>query len=128
MKAGNDAGPLAAGIFYLLIGPIIWAAHLLLVYGLRSALCALRADAMIAADPFVISALVSAITAVSMAALALALMLPRQVARLLRFNAAAKTDRRFANSVMRLLAALSFAGVTWAGAMAMFLDRCDQLR
>jgi hypothetical protein len=53
---------------------------------------------------------------------------PRQVARLLRFEAAAETDRRFATSVMRLLTALSFAGVTWAGSVALFLDPCAQLR
>jgi hypothetical protein len=128
MKAGNDAGPLAGGIFYLLIGPIIWTAHLLLVYGPQSTLCAFRTDGMIAVDPFVISALVSIITAVSIAALALVLWRPRQVARLLRFDAAARTDRRFATSVMRLLTALSLAGVTWAGAVALFLDPCDQLR
>jgi hypothetical protein len=128
MKAGNDSGPLAGGILYLLVGPIIWAAHLLLVYGPQSALCAFRADGMITVAPFVITALVGVLTVISMAALALILWRPRQVARLLRFNAAAEADRRFAISVTRLLTALSFAGVTWAGAVALFLDPCAQLR
>jgi hypothetical protein len=83
---------------------------------------------MIEVAPFVITALVGALTVISMAALALILWRPRQVARLLRFDAAAETDRRFAISVMRLLTALSFAGVTWAGAVALFLDPCAQLR
>src|SRR5918995_3628146 len=108
MKAGNDAGPLIGGIFYLLVGPIIWAAHLVLVYGPQSALCAFRADGMIAVAPFVITALVGVLTVISMAALALVLWRPRQIARLLRFEAAAESDRRFAISVTRLLAALSF--------------------
>lgn len=128
MKAGNDAGPLAGGIFYLLIGPVIWAAHLLLVYGPQSALCAFRADGMIAVAPFVITALVGVLTVISMAVLALVFWRPRQVARLLRFEAAEETDRRFSISVMRLLTALSFAGVTWAGAVVLFLDPCAQLR
>lgn len=128
MKAGNDASPLAGGIFYLLVGPIIWAAHLLLVYGPQSALCALRADGVITIAPLAVTALVGVLTVMSMAALALVLWRPRQVARLLHFETAAESDRHFAISVMRLLTALSFAGVTWAGAVALFLDPCAQLR
>ena len=116
------------GIFYLLMGLVIWAAHLLLVYGPQSALRAFRANGMIAVAPFAITALVGVLTVISMAALALVMWRPRQVARLLRFEAAAETDRRFATSVMRLLTALSFAGVTWAGSVALFLDPCAQLR
>jgi hypothetical protein len=126
MKAGNDSGSLAGAIFYMLVGPIIWAAHLLLVYGPQSALCVFRADGMILA-PLAITALVGVLTVISMAALALILWRPRQIARLLRFEAA-ESDRRFAISVTRLLTALSFAGVTWAGAVALFLDPCAQLR
>ncbi|KXF76599.1 hypothetical protein ATN84_11100 [Paramesorhizobium deserti] len=128
MKAGNDAGPVAGAILYLLIGPIVWAAHLLLVYGPQSALCAFRITGTAAVDPWLISVLVAGVTVIAMAAVGLTLWRPRRMARLFRFNAASDGDRSFVISVMRILGVLSLFGIAWAGATTLLLDPCAQLR
>jgi len=128
MKAGNDSAPIAGAILYLLAGPIIWAAHLLLVYGPQSALCAFRVTGMAAAEPWLISALVAGVTVLAMAAIALILWRPRRTARFFRFDTASDGQRSFVISVMRLLAVLSLIGIAWAGATTLLLAPCAQLR
>ncbi|MBA3449461.1 MAG: hypothetical protein H0T56_18015 [Pseudaminobacter sp.] len=124
MKAGNDPGPVAGAIFYLLVGPIIWACHLFLTYGPQAALCAFRA-----VDPFFISTLVGVVTALSAAALAVVLLWPVRTSRVFRAGGFLEGENRsFMISAMRLLAGLSLAGVLWAGAVAFILDPCGQLR
>lgn len=129
MKAGDDSGPVAAAIFYLLAGPLVWAGHLMLVYAPQSALCAFRITGAAIAGPGTISVIVLAMTALSAVALVLALWLPTSTARL--FHAARFLEGEngpFMISVMRLLTALSLAGVLWAGATALLLEPCPQLR
>ncbi|MBB2971395.1 hypothetical protein [Mesorhizobium sp. RMAD-H1] len=128
MKAGNDAGPVVGAILYLLVGPIIWAGHLLLVYGPQSALCAFRITGMAAAEAWLISGLVMGVTVIAMAAIAVILWRPHRTARLFRFHTASDDNRSFAISVMRVLGVLSLFGVAWAGATTLLLDPCAQLR
>ncbi len=112
---------------FLLAGPILWAIHLLLAYGPQSALCAARKTGVADMGDGVVSAVVVAVTAVLAVPLVLLLLSPRGAARLLRFREEGD-DRRFSASVMRWLAALSLAGVVLAGAAALLLDPCAQLR
>ncbi|RCS25673.1 hypothetical protein DUT91_02535 [Phyllobacterium salinisoli] len=128
MKAGNDNGPIAGAILFLLIGPIIWAAHLLLVYGPQSALCAFRIAGRTQVDPWLISMLVAGVTVIAMAAVMLTLWRPRRVARIFRFDAAANDNRSFILSSMRWLGVLALIGIALAGATTLILDPCAQLR
>lgn len=129
MKAGNDPASVAAALLYLLSGPLVWAGHLFLVYAPQSVLCASRITGITDVDTLLIRAVVGVATVLSAAALVLALRLPRNLARLLRAAAFLEGENsQFMISVMRLLAALSLAGVLWAGAAALFLDPCLQLR
>ncbi|HET6628160.1 MAG TPA: hypothetical protein VFG91_00130 [Woeseiaceae bacterium] len=129
MQAGEDPGSVASALIYLLIGPLVWAGHLFLVYAPQSALCAFRITGFASIAPRLIEAVVVAVTVPAAVALLLAIGRPRQTARL--FRAAGFLDGengRFMVSVMRLLAALSFAGVLWAGATVLLLPACPQLR
>jgi hypothetical protein len=129
MKAGNDPGSVAGPILYLLCGPLIWAAHLLLVYVPQSGLCAFRITGVAAVDSQLISILIGVATASSAITLAVALRWPTSMARLFRAtNFLEGENGSFMQSVMRLLAALSLAGVLWAGATALLLPPCPQLR
>lgn len=129
MKAGNDPASVAAALIYLLCGPLIWAGHLFLVYAPQSVLCAFRITGVASVDPLLIQLVVGVVTALSAAALVLALWLPHNTARLLRAAAFLEGENGpFMIGVMRLLAALSLAGVLWAGATILFLETCPQLR
>lgn len=129
MKAGNDPGPFAGAFLYFLAGPLIWAGHLFLVYAPQSALCAFRVTRFAAVDPLLIRILVGAVTAIAATALVLALCLPEKSARLLRADGFLEGENGpFMIRVMRLLAALSLAGVLWAGAAALLADPCAQFR
>ncbi len=129
MQAGEDPAGVAPALIYLLAGPLLWAGHLFASYGLQSVLCALRSTGTTSVEPLLIELAVAAVTAIAAAALLLTLWRPRGTARLLR--AAAFLDGEngaFMVSVMRLLSALSLAGVLWAGATLLLLPACPQLR
>lgn len=129
MKAGNDPGPIAGAILYVLVGPIIWSAHLLAVYGPQSALCAFRLTGEMIVQTWIVSAGVGAVTVLSVAALLFVLWRPRQTARLFRAAGFLQGDQEtFLVNVTRLLAVLSLAGVIWAGAAPLIVDPCGQLR
>jgi hypothetical protein len=118
VREHRDTSLLSAAAF-LLAGPILWAAHLFLVYGPQSALCAMgRPDGPV-------TMLVLLVTAVFAVPLAVLLAAPGTAVRLLRLGT---EDRRFSVSVMRWLSALSLAGVLLAGAAALLVDPCAQLR
>lgn len=129
MQARDDPGSVAGALLYLVAGPLVWAGHLGLVYATQSVLCALAVTGVARVEPLFIEILGGAITALAAAALVLAIRLPHHMARVLR--AARFLDGEngtFMISVMRLLAALSLAGVLWAGSAIVLLDTCPQLR
>lgn len=122
----NTRRPLTGKLFYLLFGPIVWAFHLAMIYAAHAMLC-VRSDLLDGARANSIASLIVAATAVALALLVLAMFteIPR------RHNAdksgpAAATS--FDQSVMASLALLSAIGVTWAGATALIVDSCLQLR
>ena len=126
MRQRSDI-PLSSAAAFMLAGPILWAAHLLLVYGPQSALCALGRTSMAETGDGSVAALVLAVTASIAAPLLILQFAPGTAARLLRFRPE-DGGRRFSVSVMRWLAALSLAGVLLAGAAALIVDPCAQLR
>ena len=129
MKAGDDRGPVTSALLYLLAGPLVWAAHLFLVYAPQSALCAFRITRPVTIEPLLITVYVAAVTALAAAVLVLALWRPGTTASLFRARRFLDGENgQFMISVMRLLSVLSLAGVLWAGATALLLDPCPQLR
>jgi hypothetical protein len=127
MDTGSKHISVFAAIAYLLAGPIIWAGHLLLVYGPQSALCAFGKTGFAQVGDAFVSTFVLAITLVSAGPLIFALIWPRIMARLLRYRVEG-SDRSLSFFLMRWLTALSLIGVLWAGATAFMLDPCAQLR
>lgn len=129
MQAGEDPGPIAGALFYLLCGPLTWAGHLFLVYALQSMLCAFRLTGVASAGPLLIEGVVVAVTLLAALALVLAILFPHGTARSLRAAGFLRGENgAFMVLVMRLLAALSLAGVLWAGAAVLLLPPCGQLR
>jgi hypothetical protein len=129
IQAGDDPGSFAGALLFLLAGPLAWAGHLGLVYGTQSVLCAFRITGVARVDTLLIEAMIGVVTALAAVMLMLAMWLPRNTARRLRAARFLNGENgAFMISVMRLLAALSLAGVLWAGATVLLLDPCPPLR
>lgn len=109
-------------LIYIAFGPLIWALHLTAVYGAHALLCA-RGIA-----PAVALAVVLGVTAVALVLLASAIAVPRSARWIVRIGAEDGGDGGFHDRLMRLLAALSAFGVAWAGAAAVIVPACAQLR
>ena len=129
MQRGEDPAGVAPALVFLLAGPLLWAGHLFLVYALQSMLCAFRITGTASVEPLVIEIVIVLLTLAVAGALLLSIRQPQVTARVLR--AAGLLDGEngaFMISVMRLLSALSLAGVLWAGASVLLLETCPQLR
>ena len=104
-------------ILAVLFGPLVWAAHLLVVYGAHAVMYAMagRSAGMTSAliPVFALS------TALALVLVAIPLALPRHLADLL-CRRPSDDDDRFLLSLMRWLAALSLIGVV-ANGLAMLM-------
>ena len=109
-------------LVYLLIGPVIWAAHFMTVYAAQGWLCAIGAaqDRIIAA--------VFALTLPPLLALAAALFMPAGLARLLRASDWGEETQHFLAGAMRLLSLLSLLAVLYFATAAALLPACPALR
>ena len=129
MQRGEDPAGVAPALVFLVAGPLLWAGHLFLVYSLQSMLCAFRITGTASVEPLVIEIAVVLLTVAAAGALVLSIWQPRGTARLLRAAGLLQGENgAFMISVMRLLSALSLAGVLWAGASVLLLEACPQLR
>nr|CAD6438782.1 hypothetical protein REQ54_04750 [Rhizobium sp. Q54] len=124
MRDADRETSVAGAILFMLIGPIAWAGHFLLVYGGQAALCAFQNSGIFILPQIYGSVLVVAVTVLVGAQLTYAAWKPESVARILRFDADEHDSQVFASRVMRLLTLLSLFGVFWAGAAAFFIDAC----
>ncbi|MCC2688142.1 MAG: hypothetical protein K0S21_945 [Rhizobiaceae bacterium] len=127
MKSGPGDTSVLSAVAFLLAGPVIWAAHLLLLYGPQSALCAFGQSGVAEVSGLFVTAQVLAVTALAAVPLVVFLLRPITIARLFRFRVQDE-EHPFSMSVMRWLSALSLMGVLLAGAAAFLLDPCAQLR
>lgn len=114
--------PLAGALFYILLGPIVWAIHLTLVYLGHTLLCALAG----ALAPGVVSFSVIIVTAAALIVLTVAVVAAN-------FRGRAFDDRGagavfFRDRIMMALALLSGFGVAWEGASALIIEPCLMLR
>lgn len=109
-------------IFYILLGPVLWAAHLTLIYFLHSMLCA----HVVAVHA--IPALVVVATGVAVVVIALPMLAPKAASSVFRASGWSEEALSFYARLMRGLALLSLAGVVWGGATALVIPECAALR
>lgn len=124
-QAGTGQRPVWPTIFDVLFGPIVWAAHLTLIYGLQSVACALAsplAPALFGLDPVQL-----AIAALTAAAL-LAIAGRAAVARRPVGNTGEGELAAFLDAVMLLLALFSAFGIAGQGGVALIIPACLPLR
>jgi hypothetical protein len=107
-----------------LAGPLIWALHFAVVYGIQHVACATlgghRAD-------FWIQTSVIVATVVALLSLLLIIVKPNVILRIDREGGMSQNTRALLLGIMRLLALLSFFGVLWAGVAVFFLPACGSL-
>lgn len=122
--AGTTRGRSTAGtIFYILLGPLLWAAHFTLIYFMQSMLCAHQA-----AGGGAVPAVVGGATILFLAAAGAALAAPRRAQAAMGAAGWPAAEAGFHTTLMRLLALLSAAGILWAGLAALVIPDCPALR
>ena len=104
---------------FSLFGPLIWALHLALVYGVHHVACRTGGSETTIAG-FILAATVAASLVLVAAALR-----PAWLATLLRAPPGDDPLRPFLDAVMRWLVVLSVAGIVWAGAATGFIGACN---
>lgn len=121
-------GKLQLGVLiYIISGPLIWAAHLFVVYAAQSVACTFIAPPGPGVGNVVSVSVILATIAGAIATGWLCLR-PSGVKASLFGNASHVSPSIFENSLMRLLAGLSLVGILWAGMAAMILPACGALR
>ncbi|WEX89712.1 hypothetical protein PZN02_005024 [Sinorhizobium garamanticum] len=126
MKESTKEAPIASAIFFLLTGPILWAGHFLLVYGVQSVVCVVGSGA--GAPPDLIQTSIVVVTLGAILLLCFALFFPGRLAHVLRYETADPHNRIFSIRVERLLSLLSLIGVIWSGTSVFLIDVCGLLR
>ena len=119
-------GSLTGTFAYVLLGPLTWAVHLMVIYGAQPILCTAATSGGLGIDA--IPVFVIAVTALAILVPAVALWRPGAARRLLRAAGRRESELRFQDSAMRWLCLLSAAGILWAGAVAFVMQPCLQLR
>lgn len=126
--AGNKSEarePLAGAVFHVLLGPIVWAVHLTLVYGGHTLLC-VKSVASGALAAGAVSLGVVIVTAAALIVLIVAVVAAHFRGRALENRGPATMF--FRDRVMMILALLSGVGVAWEGASALIVGPCLMLR
>lgn len=107
--------------FAVLFGPLVWAAHLAVLYGAHATVCAGASAAGGSAGPIV--PLLALATAIALALVSLPLAFPAGFAS--RFSVrATEGEGRFLLSLMRWLAGLSVVAVVANGIALLIVPPC----
>ncbi len=122
MKGPAKEAPTVSAILFLLAGPILWAGHLLLVYGVQSVTCVLGSGSV--SPSALIQTSVVLVTLAAILFLCLALFFPDRLAHMLRYETPDRHNHAFSIRVERFLSLLSLVGVIWSGAAVFLLDAC----
>jgi hypothetical protein len=101
-----------------LAGPLIWAMHLLVIYGAHAVLCSRGVSGRYSGI---------AIAAATLVALVVLAAVPVWSRRAAAFGPQGQT-RSFLWNAMVLLAVLSAFAIVWAGGTALFLSACLPMR
>jgi hypothetical protein len=107
-------------VFAVLFGPIVWAAHLLVLYGAHAVLCATVGRA--GGAPGLLVPIFALSTALALVLVAAPLAFPRRFAGLLYGRA--EGEDRFLQSMMRWLAGLSLVAVVANGVAVVLVPAC----
>lgn len=115
-------------LIFILIGPILWAVQLTLIYGAQSSLCAFGVGVGANGSNALAAGTVIATTVVCMGLAALALIRPDGSYELITGTHPPGEQRRFLVGVLRALGGLSLLAMLYAGLGAALLPACAQLR
>jgi hypothetical protein len=109
-------------ILAVLFGPIVWAAHLLVLYGAHAVVCA--AAARTGDTTALLVPVFASTTALALALAALPLLMPRRLVGLFHWRGHAEGEDRFLQSLMRWLAGLSLVAVAANGIALLTVPVC----
>lgn len=109
---------------YLLLGPLLWAAHFTVLYATQSGACAIFGAG---AGPVPTIVIVIA-TLLVLGLMVAAMLKPHATSELLQAGRWGEPVQRFCDRVMALLAGLSLFAVVGAAAGAVLLPSCPPLR
>ena len=123
----NREGSITRTLIFMLLGPIVWALHFLVVYGSHASYCAVG-ERLPGQPDTVIPVLQWSATIAAALVLAGGILWPSAVRTLLRAFPPTSTSSDFIIRVMQLLALLSLFGVAFASLALVFLPICGQLR
>jgi hypothetical protein len=106
-------------VFSVLFGPLVWAAHLALLYGVHTSVCVAAPNVGGSEDPIVPA--LGLATAIALALVSLPLAFPRSFAGLF---SARMPESGFLLSLMRWLAALSVVALVANGIALLIVPPC----
>ena len=109
-------------VLAVFFGPIVWAAHLLVLYGAHAVVCA--AAARTAGTTGLLVLVFALATALALALVAVPLLMPRRLAGLFYRRGHAEGEDRFLLSLMRWLAGLSLVAVVANGIALLMVPVC----
>jgi hypothetical protein len=112
---------------YVLIGPIIWAAHFSAIYAVQSVGCAIAGADMAVQRDFVILTVVWVATGAAITVLSAALVAPRGSGRMLGAGSWPAPQPASYRRIMTILAVLSVFGIAAAAGVTLFLPVCTVL-
>jgi hypothetical protein len=115
-------------LIFILVGPIVWAAHLTLVYGSQSSLCAFNAGEDGSGGNSAVVAIILFATIAGIGAVGFSAVHPSFVHALIARAAPPAEQAEFIVTIMRILAGLSILAMLYAGLGAIILPACHQLR
>lgn len=113
-------------IFFILFGPIVWAGHLLVVYGGHAVLCATGVASNWSLP--IVPLLLWGTTGAALILLTVGLLWAPRLRRLLGVASGIEDQNGWLEHLMRLLATLSLFGVVYAGVAVLVVPQCAQLR
>lgn len=108
-------------VFAVLFGPLVWAAHLAVLYGTHASVCAAASHA--GGSPGPIVPVLALATAVALALVSLPLAFPKGVAGFFSVRVP-QDENRFLLSLMRWLAGLSVVAVVANGIALLIVPPC----
>jgi hypothetical protein len=108
-------------VFAVLFGPLVWAAHLAVLYGVHASVCAAASNA--GGSPDSIIPVLALATAIALALISLPLAFPKGFAGFLSARATGH-EKRFLLSLMRWLAGLSVVAVAANGIALLVVPPC----
>ena len=115
-------------LVFLCIGPLFWAAQLMLIYGPQSSLCAYRIGTVAGGSNPLVIGLIVVVSVLCIGLTAAALLRPAAAYSLITGTQPSGETWPFITWVMRALAALSLLAMLYAALGAFLLPACAQLR